>query len=173
MKAFFRYTAPTLLVLFLSGGLGFAAPAPAEGGAAGPATPPPASEGPASGGAAAGAPSGADWVQQQIDRLHRQLRITAAQEPLWTQFADARRANAKHLEQLYEDRSAHYRTMNALELAQNRRDIAQAQAEDLAKEVAAFQALYGSLAPEQKQAADRIYRYQEERREQRRMARGG
>lgn len=172
----FRRTAGAFVALCLCAAPGLAAAAAQDAGGA--PTPAPASDDTAggklgAGTAGPGAPGSGDWVQQQIERLHRQLKITAAQEAAWTQFADARRAGARRTEQLYQDRSARFRNMNGLELVQNRRDIAQAQAEDLAKELAAFQALYGALGPEQKQAADRIFRYQEERREQRRMARHG
>lgn len=176
MMMAFHGTALGLSVLILSGVL-CAAPASAQPAAGEQSVPAPASAGAggnsANEGAAVGpgAPVGTDWVQQQLERLHRQLRISQAQEPLWTRFADTRRANAQHVEQVYEDRSARYRNMNALELLGNRRDIAVAQAADLANELAAFQALYSALGAEQKQAADRIFRYQEERREQRRLAR--
>jgi hypothetical protein len=123
--------------------------------------------------ATAGAPNGLNWVQQQADRWHRQLRITAAQEQAWTQFAEIMRANARHLEQLYQDRSEHYENMSAVDNLKNYQEIIQAQAEDLSKKGAAFQVLYDALSPEQKQSADRIFRYQEERREQRHLTRRG
>lgn len=116
------------------------------------------------------APNALNWVQVQIDRLHRQLRITPAQENAWTQFAETMRVNARHLDELYQDRAERFENMSAVDNLRNYQQIVQAQADDLARKAATFQALYESLSPEQKLAADRIFRYQEERREQRRMA---
>lgn len=182
MKALLDRTAPALLALTLSSALGFTVPAQAQntraqntGPTGGGATVPPTSarNEAGNGGAAAGAPNALDRVEQQVDRLHRQLKITSAQEPAWTQFAETMRTNARHLEQLYQDRAERFENMSAVENVKNYREIVQAQAEDLSKRVATFQTLYESLSPDQKQSADRIFRYQEERREQRRLARHG
>lgn len=184
MKALLDRTAPRLLALTLCGALGLAVPALAQNtgptGAGGNMPPTAggneagngATGGPAAG-ATAGAPNALGWVQQQVDRLHRQLKITPAQEAAWNQFAEIMRTNARHLEQLYQDRAEHFENMNAVDNLKNYQEIVQAQAEDLSKKVTAFQALYDTLSPEQKQSADRIFRYQEERREQRHMARHG
>ena len=183
MKALLDHTAPALLALTLSGALGLAVPALAQntGPTGGGGSAPPAATGSearnpgAAGapGATAGAQNGLNWVQQQVDRLHRQLKITPAQEQAWTQFAETMRTNARHLEQLYQDRAEHFENMSAVDNIKNYQEIIQAQAEDLSKKVAVFQTLYDALSPEQKQSADRIFRYQEERREQRHMARHG
>lgn len=185
MNALLERTAPVLLAVTLCGALSLAVPAAAQntGPTGGGGTVRPAAPGneAGNGGAAAApganastqAPSGLNWVQQQVDRLHRQIKITPAQEQVWTQFAETMRANARHLEQLYQDRSERFENMSAIDNLKNYQEIVQAQADDLGKKVASFQALYDSLSPEQKQAADRVFRYQEERREQRHMARHG
>ena len=77
------------------------------------------------------------------------------------------RANAQNTDRLYQERNEHFQTMNAVEGLQNYQQIVQAHAQDLAKLADAFQNLYGSLSAEQKQTADQLFRYQEERREQR------
>lgn len=170
-----RLNGAALRALMLAGALGLAAPAIAQNTA-------PGSAGMAStenrsacqgenGGTAATPRGGLGWVQQQVERLHRQLKITPAQEAAWNQFADVMLANARHTDEMYQDRSQHFETMNAVENVKNYQAIIQAEAEGLAKRAASFQALYDSLAPEQKQAADRIFRYQQQRREQRYMAR--
>jgi len=175
VSLFYR-AAPALSALALCGTLGLAAPALAQNAGA-PGGMPPAAPGPAMGtpgGGAAGAPaSPTAWVQQQIERLHGQLKITPAQEQAWNQFAEVMRANADHMAKLYQDRSEHFQNMTAVENLNNYLQIVQAQAGDLSRKVETFQALYDTLSPEQKQAADRLFRYQEENREQRHMATTG
>lgn len=123
-------------------------------------------------GAATAAPRGGiGWVQQEVERLHRQLKITAAEEAAWNQFADTMLANARHIDEMYQDRAQHFETMNAVENLKNYQTIIQAEADGLAKRAASFAALYETLSPEQKQASDRIFRFREQRREQRYMAR--
>lgn len=179
MKALSDRTVPAVLALALSGALGFAVPARAQNTAPATGTPPAAAPAQAGNAGAANAPatgtnsrpSPTEWVQRQIDRLHRQLAITPAQEQAWNQFAETMRANAQHTQQLYEDRAQHFQSMSAVDNLKNYQQIVQAEAEDLGKKVAAFQTLYDALSPDQKQAADRIFQHQEERREQRHMAR--
>ncbi len=119
----------------------------------------------------AAAPSGESWVERVLARLHRQLRITTAQEAAWSAYAITMRAVPEHLDRLYQQRAANYAGMSAVENLRDYQKIQQAQAEDLARQVTAFAALYNGLSAEQKQTADRIFRYREERRQQRRLAR--
>ena len=110
-------------------------------------------------------------MQRQLDRLHRQLKLTQAQEAAWAQFADTTLGNVRQIDDLYKDRAQHFEAMSAIDNVKNYQTIIQREAEGLGRRAVALQALYDALSPEQKQAADRFFRYQEERREQRYMAR--
>lgn len=160
-----------LTVLALVAAAGMAAPSLAQPNA-------PAGEAPAAQGGAAAqsqplgkAPRRESWTDRQLSRLHRQLRISQAQDAAWTHFADATRTAAQHLQQLYEQRAANFETMNALQNLKDYQRIVAAQAADLDNKVTTFAALYDSLSAEQKETADRMFRYQEQRRQQRHMAR--
>ena len=172
-----RFYGAALTALLLAGALGLAAPAIAQ-------NTPPAGTGMAATetkgagqgqGETAATPapprSGADWVQRQLDRLHRQLKLTQAQEAAWTQFADSTMGNVRQIDDMYKDRAQHFESMTAVDNVKSYQAIIQNEAEGLGKRAAALQALYDSLTPDQKQSADRFFRYQEERREQRYMAR--
>jgi periplasmic protein CpxP/Spy len=99
-------------------------------------------------------------VDQHLTELHRQLRITAAQEPQWLPFAKAMHDNAVAMDQKFADRAQHFRTMDAVQNLQSYAAIAQQHAEDMQRLVPAFQTLYGALSPEQKKIADQLWRNQ-------------
>jgi len=103
-------------------------------------------------------------VEEQINRLHQQLGITADQEPQWNAFAAVMRANAEHMEGLYRERASRFNQMNAVESLRSYQRIVQAHAEDLARLVPAFETLYASLTPDQQRIADQVFRYQNRRR---------
>jgi protein CpxP len=169
-----RLCGAALPALMLAGTLGLAVPATAQNAAPGGAGA--ASEHRNAGqteSAATPVPprTGVDWVQRQLERLHRQLKITPAEEAAWNQFADTTLGNVRQIDDMYKDRAQHFEAMNAVDNLKSYQSIIQSEAEGLGKRAAALGALYDSLSPEQKQAADRFFRYQEERREQRYMAR--
>jgi len=103
-------------------------------------------------------------VEEQINRLHQQLGITANQEEQWNAFAAVMRANAQHMEELYRERANRFNQMNAVESLRSYQRIVQAHAEDLARLVPAFETLYASLTPDQQRIADQVFRYQNRRR---------
>jgi protein CpxP len=129
-----------------------AAPAPAQ------AAPPPAP--------AAANKTMEDKVGQRIIQLHAALHITADQEPQWQQFADVMRDNARKMDQDYQDRSAKFATLGALENMQSYAQIAQEHAEDVKRLVAAFQPLYTAMPDAQKKIADQVFRNQTAQRTQ-------
>lgn len=102
--------------------------------------------------------SAADRVEQHITQLHAQLRITAAQQAPWDQFAEVMRDNAKDMDHLLDQRQAGFASMNAVDNMQSYAQIAQQHAQDTQKLATAFQALYGSLSDEQKKNADVVFR---------------
>jgi periplasmic protein CpxP/Spy len=97
-------------------------------------------------------------VEQHIDRLHTQLRITSAQQQQWDQFAQVMRDNAANMRQAVEQRGTQLASMNAAQDMQSYAQLAQQHAEDMQKLSTAFQTLYDSMSPEQKQNADMVFR---------------
>lgn len=141
-RPFFTRTAAVLLLSlpFAAGALAQTAGAPAKPAAPAPANP----------------------LLQQVDRhlsdLHQRLKITAAQEPQWLQFAKVMHDNAVAMDQKFVDRAQHFRSMNAVQNMQSYAGIAQQHAEDVQHLVPAFQTLYDTLTPEQKKTADLLWR---------------
>ncbi len=98
-------------------------------------------------------------VERQIKRLHDDLKITPEQTSAWNAFADVMRANADHMDTLYQERARSFDTMSAVDSMRSYQRIVQAHAEDLQRLVPAFGQLYESLSPQQRQTADRMFRY--------------
>jgi protein CpxP len=130
--------------------------------AAAPAVAPPTA--PATPGAKSGLPKdAAAQVQQHNKELHDQLGITPQQQPQWDQFTQVTRDNAEDMQQAFADRGAKIATMNAAENMQSYAALAQVHAANMQKLATAFQSLYSTLTPEQKQTADRLFRNRTER----------
>jgi hypothetical protein len=148
---------PAMLALAVSGALAMTAPAMAQTPAAAAATTPPA---------AAAAPahrSASAQVERQITRLHSQLKITAAEAPQWDAFTQVMRDNAMALDDAYQQRSAQFANLNAVDGLKNYQQIVQAHADGLNKLVPAFATLYAAMSPEQQKTADEVFHYQAER----------
>ena len=93
--------------------------------------------------------------------LQTQLGITAgADASLWNAFAQAMRDNAASTEQLFQQRAGAAATMTAVDNMHSYATLARAYADDTAKLSTAFDSLYASLTPTQKQAADTLFRQQ-------------
>jgi protein CpxP len=80
--------------------------------------------------------------------------------PLWNAFAQAMRDNAASTEQLFQQRAGAAATMTAVDNMHSYATLARAYADDTAKLSTAFDSLYASLTPTQKQAADTLFRQQ-------------
>lgn len=100
---------------------------------------------------------GAVQVERRIAGLQRRLKITPEQQPQWDAFAGVMRQNAAHIEALQRDRAEKVATMNAPDDMRSYAEVARAHADDLQHLAAAFDALYASMTPEQKAAADRTF----------------
>jgi hypothetical protein len=111
-------------------------------------------------------------VEGHIKQLHAQLRITSAEEPQWSQFADVMRQNARGMDQAIAARMQQYPTMNALQNMQSYEQIAETHAQDLQKLVPAFENLYNAMPAQQKQVADQVFRANAETNAQKRMQTG-
>jgi protein CpxP len=98
-----------------------------------------------------------DTVETRIKTLHSKLKITNAQEPLWTSFAQTMRDGASATGELIKARQAGAGTMNALDDTKSYADIAQAHAESAKKLAAAFEPLYAAMSDDQKKNADLVF----------------
>ncbi len=100
----------------------------------------------------------ASRVQQHISQLRTELRITPAQDAQWNQFAQVMQQNAQNMQEALEQRGAQLNTMNAAQDMQSYAHLAAVHAEDMQHLSAAFQSLYDSMTPEQRQNADNVFR---------------
>jgi hypothetical protein len=100
----------------------------------------------------------ADRVSARIKYLHDRLRITPAQEPAWGKVAEVMRENARNEAPLIKERLRRAQSGNATDNLGAYEKLGEAQLDGLKRFVAAFQALYGDLSPEQKKIVDSIFR---------------
>lgn len=99
-------------------------------------------------------------VEQRIQQLRAQLKITQSEESDWQAVANAMRQNAKDMEQLVQQtRSESPRDQrNALEDLQTYQKFADAHSEGLRRLTTAFETLYNAMPSEQKHNADQVFR---------------
>jgi len=88
------------------------------------------------------------------------LAITPAQMPQWNAFAQVMRENAQTTDTLFRQRAAGAPTMNASANMMSYAQVSRAYADGTEKLAAAFQAFYGVLSAQQKQAADTLFQQQ-------------
>jgi hypothetical protein len=99
----------------------------------------------------------ADRSEKRIKELHEQLRITAAQEPLWNDVAQAMRTNGQALRASMTDRSTRLKTMTAVDDLKSYQVVADEHAAGLKRLIPAFSALYASMTPAQQKHADQVF----------------
>jgi hypothetical protein len=97
-------------------------------------------------------------VEEHIKKLHAELRITAAEEPQWQQFANVMRENAKDMDQVFSKRASQYSTMTALQNIESYAEISEAHARHVQKLVPTFETLYDAMPAPQKQLTDQVFR---------------
>ena len=102
-------------------------------------------------------------LEDHIAEMHRQLHITAAEEPQWNAFAQVMRDNAERMDQAFKARATQGANMNAIDDLRSYAAIAQAHADDMQRLVPAFETLYGTLTPAQQKQADVMFRNFERR----------
>lgn len=105
-------------------------------------------------------------VEARIKQLHAQLGISQAQEAQWDQFAQVMRDNASDMDKVLAERAQQFKSMNAVQDMESYQHVAEAHVRHLQKLVPAFQTLYDSMSPEQKQKADQVFRARSEARAQ-------
>jgi hypothetical protein len=93
-------------------------------------------------------------VEKRISALHSQLKITAAEESLWQQFADVMRENAQKMNQ----RTQKLQSMNAVESMKSYADLVVEHGQDLQTRATAFEKLYNTMPPDQQKLADQVFR---------------
>jgi hypothetical protein len=111
-------------------------------------------------------------VDAHIATLHKELGITATQEPQWKSFAQVMRDNADKMAKGFDTRGAQLNTMSAEANMQSYADMAVQHGQDIQRLAVAFQSVYESLSPSQKATADTLFRPQQTR-SQHRGARQG
>jgi periplasmic protein CpxP/Spy len=104
-----------------------------------------------------------DRVETRIKELHRNLKITAAQESQWNAFAKVMRDNAETVDTVLKERSENLHAMNAVDDLRSYQKLADAHANGLKKLVPAFEALYNTMSDEQKKNADAEFGRHEKR----------
>ena len=97
-------------------------------------------------------------ADQRIQALRAQLHITDAQAPQWNAFAQAMRDNATSTDALFRQRASAAATMSAVDNMKSYAKVARAYADNTEALATAFEALYGVLSDQQKQAVDTLFR---------------
>jgi hypothetical protein len=100
---------------------------------------------------------GSNAMNNYLTTLHDALKITPAEGPLWTTFADTMRDNAAELGQAYRTRREQLPTMNALQDMNSFITLEQQRLDGLKKSSAAFAALYATMSPDQQKLADTVF----------------
>ena len=103
-----------------------------------------------------------DRVEKHIADLRLRLRITPAQQPQWDAFTGIMRQNAQHQEALHASGAA---ARSATDMLRAYAATLQGHAADMQRLVPAFDALYATMTPDQRAAADRVFQQFEARME--------
>ena len=99
-----------------------------------------------------------DADEARIRDLHAKLKITPAQENLWSNVTAVMRDNAKTMEPLRKARYDKAPTMTAVEDFTSYGEITDVHADGIKKFVPVFSALYDSMSDDQKKNADVMFR---------------
>ena len=99
-----------------------------------------------------------EHTEARIKQLQDALKITAEQEPLWSNLTLVMRDNAKSMDALTKDRAETMKTMNSVEQMKFQGQIIEARLDQLRKFIPPYEALYNTMTDEQKKAADAIFR---------------
>ncbi|MDA8415188.1 MAG: Spy/CpxP family protein refolding chaperone [Desulfobacteraceae bacterium] len=102
--------------------------------------------------------SAVEHTEARIAELQVALKITAEQEPLWSNLTLVMRDNAKNMDALTKDRADAMKTMNSVEQMKFQSQISEARLDQLKRFIPPYEALYSSMTDEQKKAADTLFR---------------
>ena len=101
----------------------------------------------------------ADPVEARIKTLHSSLHITTAQEPLWNNFAQVMRENAKVMADQRKEVARNAESRSAVDTLKSYAAVIDAHADEIRKLLPTFQALYDSMSEAQKKTADAVFRH--------------
>lgn len=104
----------------------------------------------------------ADWAETRIAKLHKDLHITAAQEPAWNDVAVIMRDNAKSMKSLIDKWAAESPRMTALDSLRMHGEMADEHAKGTHKLLPAFEKLFNMMSEEQKTIANLLFARQGE-----------
>ncbi len=113
---------------------------------------------------------GMQRLEAHIADLKRRLGITPAQQPQWRAFTSIMRENAQHQEALHAGAAAAASAPDTLRAYAAK---VQGHATDLERMIPAFDALYATMSPDQRAAADRVFQQFEAGMEHRRPGLSG
>jgi periplasmic protein CpxP/Spy len=95
-------------------------------------------------------------VEARISELHKELGITAAEEPQFKAYADVMRSNAQMMQLLFQERAQSPDRTATGELRWYAK-LTAAHAEAVGRLVPVFEALYQSMSDKQKRVADAVF----------------
>lgn len=99
-----------------------------------------------------------DQTEVRIKVLHENLKITPAQEALWSKVAQAMLEDAKNLDVLTQARLEHAKSLTAVDDLKSYGEIAEAHANGIKKLTPVFADLYADMSESQKHEADVLFR---------------
>jgi periplasmic protein CpxP/Spy len=97
-------------------------------------------------------------VEARIKELHDKLKITSAQEEMWTAITKEMRDHAKAAQSLIGTREQSAAQMTAIEDLKSYAEIAQAHADGMKQFLKVFTPLYTAMSDAQKKNADDVFR---------------
>jgi Skp family chaperone for outer membrane proteins len=102
-------------------------------------------------------PNGEPSVDVRIKELHDKLKITEAQETLWTKVTKEMRDHAKTVQALVSTRNDKAGQMTAIDDLKSYAEIAQIHADGMKHFLDVFAPLYGAMTDAQKKNADGVF----------------
>ena len=109
---------------------------------------------------AANNPANANGVEQRINELHTELKITPDQEGKWASVAQAIRDNQANVEKLISDKQQQVgqnQKMTAVDDLETTLQFTQVRLDGLKNLISAVKALYASMSDEQKKNTDEVF----------------
>lgn len=108
-----------------------------------------------------------DVVEKRIKELHAKLKITDKQSAQWEAYAQTIRDNAHNADTAFLERAEKLPSLSADDAMASYAKLAQLHADNMQKLATTFSALYGTFSDVQKKNADKLFRNEQEKREDR------
>lgn len=96
-------------------------------------------------------------VEEHINHLRDELKITAAEQPQWDSVAKTMRENAQDIDRAIDKREGLVGTATAVEDLDSYAEVVQAHAVAVKRLADTFSALYTEMSVDQKKTADEIF----------------